>query len=45
LLPQDLKRPDLEPLPVRSLDDVATRFRAIPGVRVEDARLSIEVTR
>jgi len=45
LLPPELKRPDLEPLPVRSLDDVATRFRAIPGVRVEDVRLSIEVTR
>jgi Domain of unknown function (DUF4384) len=43
LLPTELKRQDLEPLPVRSLEDVATRFRAIPGVRVSDARLAIEV--
>lgn len=45
LLPDALKRPDLEPLPVRSLDEIAARFRAIAGVRVEDARLPIEVTR
>ncbi len=45
LLPPELKRQDLEPLPVRSLDDIAARFRAIPGVRVNDARLSIEVRR
>lgn len=45
LLPAELKRQDLQPLPVRSLDDVAARFRAIPGVRVDDARLVIEVTR
>jgi hypothetical protein len=45
LLPPELKRPDLEPLPVRSLEEVAARFRAIPGVRVNDARLAIEVTR
>lgn len=45
LLPAELKRQDLEPLPVRSLDDIAARFRAIPGVHVDDARLVIEVTR
>ncbi|MDI3305990.1 MAG: DUF4384 domain-containing protein [Acetobacteraceae bacterium] len=45
LMPAELKRQDLEPLPVRSLDDVAARLRAIPGVRVDDARLVIEVTR
>ena len=45
LLPPELKRQDLEPLPVRSLEEIAARFRAIPGVRVNDARLSIEVRR
>jgi hypothetical protein len=45
LLPAALKRQDLEPLPLASLDEVAARFRGIPGVRVEDARLPIEVTR
>ena len=45
LLPQDLKRPDLEPLPVQRLDDIAARFQGIAGVRVDDARLPIEVTR
>jgi hypothetical protein len=45
LLPPELKRPDLEPLPLRSLDQVATLFRGMRGVRVDDARLSIEVTR
>ncbi len=45
LLPAELKRPDLEPLPVRSLDQVAALFRGMRSVRVEDARLTIEVTR
>ena len=45
LLPTELKRQDLEPLPLRRLDDVAARFRAIAGVRLDDARLPIEVTR
>jgi hypothetical protein len=45
LLPPELKRQDLEPLPVRSLDEIGARFRAVPGVRVNDARLSIEVRR
>jgi hypothetical protein len=45
LLPPELKRADLEPLPVRSLDAVAQHFRGIQGVRVEDTRLAIEVTR
>ena len=45
LLPPELKRQDLEPLPVRNLDEITARFRAIPGVRVNDARLTIEVRR
>ena len=45
LLPPELKRQDLEPLPVSSLDDVAARFRAVPGASVDEARLAIEVTR
>jgi hypothetical protein len=45
LLPPELKRQDLEPLPVRRLDEIAQRFRGIAGVQVDDARLPIEVTR
>jgi len=45
LLPDALKRQDLEPLPLRGLDDVAAQFRALPGARVDEARLTIEVTR
>jgi hypothetical protein len=45
LLPPELKRQDLEPLPVRGLDEIAQRFRGIAGVQVDDARLPIEVTR
>ena len=45
LLPPELKRQDLEPLPLRGLDEIAQRFRGIAGVRVDDARLPIEVTR
>jgi hypothetical protein len=45
VLPPELMRQDLEPLPVRSLDEIAVRFRGIAGVRVDDARLPIEVTR
>ncbi len=44
-LPDKLKAQDLEPLPVNGLDEVATRFREIPGARVDDARLGVEVTR
>jgi hypothetical protein len=43
-LPDALKRNDLEPLPVRGLDDIAAGFRAIPGARLTEARLTIEVT-
>jgi hypothetical protein len=43
-LPDALKTKDLEPLPVRGLDDVAERFRGIAGARVDEARLNIEVT-
>jgi hypothetical protein len=44
-LPNRLKAQDLEPLPVNGLDEVAGQFRDIPGTRVDDARLAIEVTR
>jgi hypothetical protein len=43
-LPDSLKAQDLEPLPVRGLDDVAARFRDIGGTQVDDARLAVEVT-
>jgi hypothetical protein len=42
-LPNTLKAQDLEPLPVAGLDDVAAQFRAIPGARVDDSRLAVEV--
>ncbi|MDN3565347.1 DUF4384 domain-containing protein [Paeniroseomonas aquatica] len=45
LLPAELKRQDLEPLPVRRMEDILGRFQAIPGVRLTDARIMIEVTR
>lgn len=45
LLPAELKRQDLEPLPVRRMEDIVSRFQAIPGVRLDDARIMIEVTR
>jgi hypothetical protein len=44
-LPSQLKAQDLEPLPVKGLDDIAAQFRQIPGARVDDARLPIEVVR
>jgi hypothetical protein len=44
-LPAALKMEDLEPLPVRSVDDVAAIFRSIAPSRTDDARLAIEVTR
>ena len=44
-LPAALKRQDLEPLPLHGLDEVAAQFRALPGARVDEARLTIEVTR
>jgi hypothetical protein len=42
-LPDALKTKDLEPLPVHGLDDIANTFRTIPGARVDEARLNIEV--
>jgi hypothetical protein len=42
-LPDKLKAQDLEPLPVSGLDEVATRFREVPGAQVNDARLTVEV--
>jgi hypothetical protein len=42
-LPDMLKAQDLEPLPVAGLDDVAAKFRGIPGARIDDARLAMEV--
>jgi hypothetical protein len=44
-LPDRLKAQDLEPLPVSGLDEVAAQFRDIPGARVDDARLAVEVIR
>ena len=44
-LPAALKRQDLEPLPLHGLDDVVSQFRALPGAQVDEARLTIEVTR
>jgi hypothetical protein len=43
-LPDRLKAQDLERLPVQDLDDIAATFQAMPGARVDDARLSVEVT-
>jgi hypothetical protein len=43
-LPDRLKAQDLEALPVSGLDEVAAQFRDIPGARVDDARLAVEVT-
>jgi hypothetical protein len=42
-LPDRLKAQDLAPLPVSGLDDVASQFGKIPGARVDDARLAVEV--
>jgi hypothetical protein len=44
-LPNQLKAQDLEKLPVSGLDEVAARFREIPGARIDDSRLAVEVTR
>jgi hypothetical protein len=44
-LPAALKRQALEPLPLHGLDDVAAQFRALPGAQVNEATLTIEVTR
>lgn len=44
-LPNELKAQDLEPLPVANLDEVARRFRDVPGAQVDDARLAVEVVR
>ena len=42
-LPNRLKAQDLDALPVAGLDDVAAQFRGIPGARVDDARVAVEV--
>ena len=44
-LPDRLKAQDLQSRPVRNLDEVAAQVRAIPGARVADARLAVEVLR
>jgi hypothetical protein len=44
-LPESLKAKDLEPLPVRSVDDVVSRFEALGPGRVGVSRLPIEVVR
>jgi hypothetical protein len=38
-----LKAQDLEPLPVSGLDEVAAQFHQVPGARIADARLAVEV--
>jgi Domain of unknown function (DUF4384) len=43
-LPDGLKARDLEPLPVKGLDDVVRQFRAIDGARVSESWLPIEVS-
>jgi hypothetical protein len=43
-LPGTLKAADLDPLPVRGLDEIASQFRAT-GAQVDDARLTVEVMR
>jgi hypothetical protein len=43
-LPDKLKAQDLAQLPVRDLDEIATRFDEVPGAHVDDARLVVEVT-
>ena len=42
-LPDKLKAQDLEPLPVSGLDEIATQFRGVPGVKIGDARLTVQV--
>ncbi|MGE3481484.1 MAG: DUF4384 domain-containing protein [Gammaproteobacteria bacterium] len=44
-LPDALKAEDLQPLPVRGLEDVAAQFNAVPGARVDSAVLAVEVAR
>src|SRR6185437_13153846 len=43
-LPGTLKTADLDPLPVRGFDEIASQFRAT-GAQVDDARLTVEVMR
>jgi len=42
-LPDRLKVQDLERLPVSGLDEVAAQFRGVPGARIGDARLAVQV--
>lgn len=44
-LPSRLKTADLEPLPVKGLDEVSEQFRELSGAQVADARLAVEVIR
>ena len=44
-LPDDLRKTDLAPLPVRSLDKVITAYRKIDPTNVAVARLPIRVTK
>ena len=44
-LPDDLKKEALKPLPIESLDDVATEFRKVDPKSVKEARLSIRVAK
>ncbi|MCC2662909.1 MAG: peptidoglycan-binding protein [Geminicoccaceae bacterium] len=42
-LPPQLKTPDLEPMPVRSLDEIVTAFRQLDSTSLVEARLPIRV--
>lgn len=44
-LPDKLKSQDLEALPVSGLDEVAAQFRGVPGVKIGDTRLAVQVIR
>jgi peptidoglycan hydrolase-like protein with peptidoglycan-binding domain len=44
-LPDQLKKQDLEPLPVSGLDDVVNRFREMSPGQIDDARLTVDVAR
>jgi hypothetical protein len=42
-LPPQLQTPDLAPMPVRSLDEVATAYRQLGNTQLAEARLPIRV--
>jgi hypothetical protein len=44
-LPDEFKTQDLEPMAVRSIDEIAAQFRRIAPSHVDDVRMGIEVVR